>query len=184
MAFLAVVIALLLCIAGYQLETRVTALETNDAALASAVKKIDGRVTNGVAVQNDILLKKWQDIKANESESELGQKTEDEIKKLLTNGVWDIEAQIAKQWDEMMTSSVGDVSSLADAANQKAEAAEEAATKAQTTADYASKAANVGIKAIEIIAKPTKPLHHAVANNDKANLRDLIAEWRKENPSK
>ena len=166
----------------FNLNGRVSSLETNDAALASAVKGTEVRLDKKIQVENDVLLAKWKYIKDNDSQSDLGQKSEEEIKKLLTNGIWDIEGQIAKQYDEAVSSFVGDVSSLADAANLKAEAAEEAATKAQATADKAQKAAEIGIKAAEIVAKPTKPLHHAVTKEDKSALRELIAEWRRNNP--
>lgn len=177
--------------ASGSVNTRITKTENGLTDLSARVDKLEGKVVGvqktaetvsvrldkRVQAENDPLFAKWQAIKAQDGDdSELGQKSEEEIKALLTNGIWDIESEIQKEYDALIASSVGDASSLADAANQKAEKAEE-------KADAAQKTANVSIEAVEIIAQPTKCGHHAVTKEGKATIREKIAQWRKENPA-
>ncbi|MFA5124880.1 MAG: hypothetical protein WC473_03635 [Patescibacteria group bacterium] len=165
------------------LTTRVIALAANQSvtdeaqsvtneALAFGVAKAKSRLDKRVQTENEQLLVKWRTIRdRGGDDSELGQKSEKEIKRLLTNGIWDIESTITKEYDELMATSISDVSALADTANKKAKAAQAAADNAQITA-------NVSIRATEIIAQPTACAKHSVSKEQKKSLQELLAEYR------
>ncbi|MFA6227639.1 MAG: hypothetical protein WC668_00405 [Patescibacteria group bacterium] len=145
-----------------------------DEALASGVAKVRSRLDKRVQAENDPLFAKWQAIQARGGDdSELGQKSEKEVKKLLTNGIWDIEPAIVKEYDKLMEESIDDVGALADTADKKAKTAQDAADNAQITA-------NVSIRAAEIIARPTRPLHHSVSKSQKTDLQALLEQYHKD----
>jgi hypothetical protein len=149
-------------------ESRIDAVEVIAGSAESLAKKANNQNSARITNENREYLRMVNYIRDKNSGFEIGLKSDEEIGKLLTNGVWDIEDHIKKEYDRLITLT-------AQAGLNASMTAYDRAEEAKLTADTALVTGETAVEAVQTIAEqPNRFLGRSVNKETKKRISSIL----------
>jgi hypothetical protein len=150
-------------------ETAIEAVTQTAKTAQKEAQRSNAQHSARIQTENRQYLRMVNYIREKNSGFEVAQKSDEEIVKLLTNGVWDIEDPIKEEYDRLIasTAQAGLIGSMT--AYDRAEEAKQTAEIALTTGEAVTEAVTV------IVEQPNRFWRHSVTRETKRKASSLLS---------